>query len=115
MQPLRNSTPVPKKLNSVSLRQLPVAITAGLHVGDGLLIQRVGPAGEVVLQGCETVLSHEEVHEFIHVRLRGVQLEGVLPLHRSAGVVAVELPVAAVHRLLHFLLSAAHAGLDVLL
>ena len=70
MQTLRNSTLVTKKLNSVSLRQLPVAITAGLHVGDSLLIQRVGPAGEVVLQGCETVLSHEEVHEFIHVRLR---------------------------------------------
>ena len=94
---------------SALLRQLLITCAAGLDVFHGPLIQGVGLAGEVVLQGGEAVLSHEEGQQLFRVRLGGIQLEGILPLRCPAGVAAVELPAAALHRLLHLVLRAAHS------
>ncbi len=90
-------------------RQLLITCAAGLDVDDSLFIEGVGLAGEVVLQGGEAVLSHEEGQQLFRVRLGGIQLEGILPLRCPAGVAAVELPAAALHRLLHLVLRAAHS------
>ncbi|CAN4038424.1 UPF0122 protein SAMEA3545305_02059, partial [Dysosmobacter welbionis] len=87
----------------------------GLDVGDLLLVQGVRPLGEVVLQRGEAVLAHEEVHELVSIGRGRVQLEGVLALGDAPGIIPVQVPVAALHRLLHLVLGTAHAGFDMLL
>ncbi|CAN4028293.1 Acyltransferase family protein, partial [Dysosmobacter welbionis] len=88
---------------------------AVLGVLDGLLVQALGPVREVDLQGGIAVLALQIVHHLAAVGRGRIQLEGVLPLRDPAGIIPVQMPVAALHRLLHLLLRAAHARLDTVL
>ncbi len=64
----------------------------------------VGLLGEVVLQRGEAVFTHQEVHELLGIRLGRIQLEGILTLLCQTGIIAVAVPVAALHSLLHLVL-----------
>ncbi len=75
--------------------------------------QLAGALGELAGQTAVASLVHEEVLVLALDRLLGVDDE---LLARSAlGIEAVELPIAALHGLLHLVLRAAHAPLDMLL
>ena len=76
--------------------QTAVTAVTLLCILSGLVIELLCLFGEGELQRGVTVLSHEELLE-VTVGFFGIQREGILPILLQTGIIAVEVPVTALH------------------